>query len=158
MSLFHTHSRQMPTYCIQMHEESSVNVVSIVNNCSTTSPISKQVYSTSTHMAAMIKNMVMWVSFGTDQHKIPVFQKGKGGASTIQYDVPYKYLISYSQITPQFLIPLAVRKCGNVEMWKKLWNLSYMRNYIGSGLINQCTTTKSNVSSCSLLPLLLERQ
>ena len=46
-------------------------------------------------MAAMIKNMVLWLSFGTDQHMMPVFQKGEGEASTIQYDISYKYLISY---------------------------------------------------------------
>ena len=35
-------------------------------------------------------------------------------------------------------------------MWKKLWNLSYMRSYIASGLINQCTTKK--LRGNSLIP------
>ena len=72
------------------HEESSINAVLL---CSTTS-LSKSTAPAHSHGSHDQKHGIV-SEFCTDQHMMPVFQKGKGGASTIQYDIPYKYLISY---------------------------------------------------------------
>jgi len=142
-----------PRIAIKMHEESSINAVSIVIDINNYH--SKQVYSTCTHTwqpwsktwyCDWVLGMTnTWSQFSKwmREEEVPF--------NTIYHTNTWYHINLIPRSQPSFPYHL---QCRNVEMQKKPWNPSYTRKLHCQWF----NTTKSNVSTCSLLPLLLERQ